>query len=66
MFVTELLSEYSDPSRRVKRADAFIFAPYSDTVWMKPGVHVQNSVNEIPVKTVMPASCTYLCLLNLN
>lgn len=62
----ELLSKYSHPSRRVKCADAFIFAPYSDTVWMKPGVHIQKNVSEILVKIVKPASCTYLCFLNLN
>lgn len=62
----EQLSEYTHPSRRVKHADTFIFAPYSDTVWMKPGVHVQNNVNEILVEMVKPASCTYLRFLNLN
>lgn len=37
----------------MKYADASIFAPYSDTVWMKPGVHVQNIVSEILVKRIM-------------
>lgn len=62
----KLVSECSHPSRRVKYADAFIFAPYSDTVWMKPGVHVQNIVSETLVKRIMHAGCVYLCVLNLT